>query len=274
MPSFPQVFFLEGITRSGKSQVAMCLYHLIGKENFSSVEPHEMHGFEIESMAGKLINLVTDIKTDSPISANIFKQIEDRVPKRIRRKNRKDLYATIPSVHVFAGNDMPKNFDSSSQAYARRATIIKFNNQVPEGTDRKNYAEYVFNIDAQGIFNFAIWGLQTLLNSKGFFHKPESAKEAMTKWTTDNDVIALFIEDLGEGCLKEIAIGKELKMNRTDLWVFFDEWRDEAGRKNSRMTRSGFYKAFEAKGFIKSKSRGDNIFKGIGKAGSHEEARF
>lgn len=274
MPVFPQVFFLEGITRSGKSQIAMCLYHLIGKKNFSSVEPHEMKGFHLEGMAGKLINLVTDIKTSEPISDNVFKQIEDRVPKRIQRKNRTDLFATIPGVHVFAGNNMPKNFDSSSQAYARRATIVKFFNQVPEGSDRKNYAEYVFRKDPQGIFNFAVWGLTTLAEAKGFFHRPESAKKAMNKWTLENDIIALFLEDFGEGCLSDLVINDQLKINRTELWELFEEWRDECGRKQSKMVRNNFFKALEQKGYKQAKIKGTNFIKGIGKETKNETAEF
>lgn len=273
MPAFPQFFFLEGVTRSGKSQVAMCLYHLIGKEKFSSVEPHEMHGFQMESMAGKLLNLVTDIKTSEPISDNIFKQFEDRVPKRVQRKNRKDLYASLPVVHVFAGNNMPKNFDSSTQAYARRVTIIKFFNQVPEEKDRKNYAEHVFKHDPQGLFNFGIWGLTTLAKAKGFFHKPRSAMTAMDQWTTENDMIALFIQDFGEGCLKDLKCHKHLKISRTDLWNLFDEWRDEVGRKNSKMVRHGFYKALEQKGYKTGPVKGTYYVKGIGKE-EHEQANF
>lgn len=276
LPAFPHLFFLHGVAGGGKSTLCIILSNLLEKRNICSVQPHQFQGFQMESMAGKLVNMVTDVSSKGTISDDVIKQVEDRTEHRIQRKNKADIYAPLPSIHIFGANDLPKNFDGSSRAHDRRWTFIKFNNSAT--THGQNYmrdfGNLVFKSNPQGILNFAVKGLIDLIKDRGIYCIPDTGKEALKAWQDENDIIAQFLADLGEGCLKEVALGKELKISRTDLWGFFEEWREEVGRKHSKMVRNKFYAEIEKRGYHQSKHRGERIFKGIGKGESTEEAEF
>jgi len=276
LPAFPHLFFLHGVAGGGKSTLCIILSNLLDTKNICSVQPHQFSGFQMESMAGKLVNMVTDVSSKATISDDVVKQIEDRVEFRIQRKNKEDIYAPLPAIHIFGANELPKNFDGASKAHGRRWTFLPFNNSQTANGQKyyRDFGHHVFKSNPQGILNFAIKGLIDLIDNGGIYCNPESGKTALGQWENENDIIELFFDDFGDGCLEKIEKGPDLKLLRTDLWSFFEEWRDEAGRKHSKMTRSGFYKVIEAKGIRPTKINGNRYYKGIGRKDENEPARF
>lgn len=265
MAAFPHFFFLHGVAGGGKSTICILLSLLLEKNNLCGVQPHEFEGFNLESMAGKLVNMVTDVSSKAVIGDDVVKQIEDRMPMRIRRKNKKDIYAPLPAIHVFGANALPKNFDGASRAHDRRWSLIPFNNSLTNNGQvfKRDYGNFIFKKCPQGVLNFAVKGLLDLITCKGHFCNPASGKAALNSWQTENDIIAQFLEDFGDGCLSELSLNQEGKISRTKLWDYFCEWRDESGRKHSKLTRNVFYKALEDKGFEQTKYEGNRQFIGI-----------
>ena len=195
IPYFPHLFYLYGVAGSGKSSIMLILNYMHNKgDNICSVQPKNFHGFNMESMIGKLVNIVTDVDTRKPIDDDIVKQIEDRIPVTIRRKNKTDIKAPLPSIHIFGGNDLLKSYEGYSAAMKRRWSIIKFN-KTYDGPKSRNFAAKVFNDDPQGVINFALYGLNRLVKSQGYFNEFDSSIEALNEWSTESDLIAQFLDE-------------------------------------------------------------------------------
>jgi len=261
MPAFPHIFFMQGKPKTGKSTVGIILTNLLSEQNISRVQPTEFDEYNMASMVGKLVNIVMDIKIRAAINDDIIKQIEDRQPVRIKVKYKDDILAPLPPVHVFGGNDLPKTLESSG-AHSRRISIIKFN-VVVKGEYRRDYANYIFNKNPQGVLNFAIKGLFDLAKKyKGIFSNPDSGKKMLNDWQNENDLFESFIKDIKDNeALVSFCENSSLKA--TELFEHFKQWVEDARGKNFKLNRAQFYRKLEAKGYESKVDNGVKVFKGF-----------
>lgn len=264
IPFFPHLFYLYGEANSGKSTIILILHMLLGKGNISHVEPKDFHGFNLEAMVGKLVNMVTDVDTKRPMSDNVVKQIEDRALFTIRRKNRSDIQAPLPSVQIFGGNDLIPSYEGYSKAMQRRWTIYKFD-KAYTGPKMRNFVSHVFNSDPQGIINFAIGGLHRLVESQGYFTKFDASEIELKNWGEESDTIAQFID---AGLHGETHIGivkhENAKIERKVIWDIFNKWQEDSGHKYTAITKAVFYKRLAAKGYEIKTFAGFRYFVGLG----------
>lgn len=271
IPYFPHLFYLYGEASSGKSTIMLILNMLLGEnENISSVQPKDFHGFNLESMAGKLVNMVTDVDTRRAISDDIVKQIEDRAPITIRRKNRTDIKAPLPSVHIFGGNDLLTSYEGYSNAMKRRWTILKFNRSY-SGPKMRNFVSVVFNSDPQGIINFAIRGLKQLVESQGYFTQFESSSRELEEWAEESDVVAQFIDEALRGeCDFNLVSNENAKIERKTLYDAFAQWSEDSGYRNTVMHKIQFFKRMKSKGYEVKTIKGVRYFAKLGELAAHK----
>jgi putative DNA primase/helicase len=265
IPYFPHLFYLYGEANSGKSTIMIILKQLLGDgENISSVEPKDFQGFNLESMAGKLVNMVLDVDTRRAIQDNVVKQIEDRSPITIRRKNRTDITAPLPSVHIFGGNDLLTSYEGYSNAMKRRWTILKFD-RAYTGPKMRNFAGQVFTSDPQGLINFAIMGLKKLVESQGYFTQFESSTKELEEWSEESDVVAQFLEEAIRGETgNQLVKHENAKIERKILYDMFNEWQESSGYRNQAMHKIQFYKRVKSKGFEVKTIAGVRYFAKLG----------
>lgn len=267
--TFPHLFMLYGPPGTGKSTAIILASRLVHKDNACSVDPTEFSGFNMETMAGKLVNYDTDIEMHNPISEKQIKKIIDRLPFRIRRKQIGDIYAPIPAVHIFGGNDIPKTLDGASRAHDRRWTFIEFRKVVAVGNYDIDYASYCFDQGPQGILNFALMGLRDLCESGGHFMEPASGTARKKEWQDSTDVVGLFLEDArrGEALLDgggQVFFEENRRIERTRLWKTFGVWHLEALGTVPKITRHKFNAVLRGRGFAEYQSSGVDYWTGIG----------
>jgi phage/plasmid primase-like uncharacterized protein/phage/plasmid-associated DNA primase len=268
VPSFPHLFFCWGEPGTGKSTVMKIAARLVAPENMCSVEPHEFAGFNMETMAGKLVNIDTDVDVHKPIADAIVKKIEDRVPMRIRRKGVKDIMAPLPSTHIFGGNAIPKTLEGASRAHDRRWTFLGFHRVMARGNYNKEYASWCFERGPQGILAFALYGLESLLKAGGHFTQPTSGSAKMEEWHLETDVVGQFLRDVEEGEVLDnqtvVVRDREAKIERKRLWEVFKAWHEDARGSAPRFDRMTLYKRLVQKGFEVKTVRGVRLFAGLG----------
>ena len=266
--AWPHLFFLVGKPGTGKSTVIMLASKLVSKENWCSVEPHDFQGFNMESMAGKLLNFETDVSLDKPISDSSLKKVLDGRPICIRRKNRTDIFARLPAVHIFGGNDIPPTLEGSYKAHDRRWTFVEFNNIQTRGSYDKEFHEKVWEAGPQGVFNWAMRGFETLMAREGHYLNPASGVERMKEWQEGSDPVGQFLDFLGskEAELEgKVFAKKEGVVKTSEMWGAFKFWFEDfyPGRKSSTPTRHFFHKTMRLKGCVKITRVGIEHYRGF-----------
>jgi len=262
-PTRPHFFFFVGKTGTGKSTVMDLARRLVHPDDVCSVEPHEFTGFFMEGMLGKLVNMDTDIDTTKVISDSKLKKVVDRVPYNVRRKNKTDIRAPLPPIHIFGCNSIPKSLEGSHKTYDRRMKIINFSDFNGSGTEVDlDFAQKVWDSNPQGIINFAIAGAIDLLELGGHYSHTEAGKKSMTDWELESDPIGQFISDIEDGEELDgggqLTLDKEGEMLRSRLWKMFSLWQDGNCNKVSVLPKHQFLKRFGERGF-KFKKREDGV---------------
>lgn len=268
-PMYPRLFLLVGKAGSGKSTLIILATALVSDGNVCSVQPADFHGFNLEPMAGKLINAVTDLNVVKPISDEVVKQIEDRVPVAINRKHKSIIRAPFPAVHIFGANDIPPTLERGSMAHTRRWTFIPCDHFKRDEKDHdKHRIDRIREAGMAGVINFAIEGLKDLLENHGKFFVPESGRKKMEKWQTHNDPISSFFEAIKQGEVGDLTLDAEARCYTKVLWEEFGRWHDDAYNVRPRIPKMKFYDRVGGILGDKSKYQGEWIFRGVASRGS------
>ena len=277
-PAFPRFFLLHGPGGSGKTTLIIPASRLVDNSNISNVEPHEFKGFLMESMLGKLVNIVTDIDTRHAIDDANIKKVEDRVLMRIDRKFKSPIRAPLPAVHLFGANKLPPNLDGASGAHTRRWTLIECSKFKATGQYNKNFANDIFDVSPSGVLSFALEGLDRLLQSGGHYTSPTSGVEEMKQWQTMNDPLQQWLDDIqnnefiSDGSDTPLFASEDARIERARAWKNYKCWVDE-NAPNSRIGgKFEFYSKLRKKGIAEKTIMGVRYFSGfkVGKGDSSE----
>lgn len=263
-PIFPRLFMLHGPPGSGKSSLIIGAKKLVFEQNVAQVQPGDMEGFHLESLIGRLVNVVTDIDLTRPIKDSVIKQIEDRIPIPINRKFKSIIIAPIPAVHIFGGNDVPSTLERGSGAHTRRWTFLKINTFKAENDNySRDFASRAFDRCPAGVLNFALEGLKDLIESNGLYYSPVASKEAVTKWQTQNDAVSSFIEDIKNGEVPGMLWAEDSWANRAEVWRKFKEWYLDAYSRSALIPKGKFFSAVEKVGGKIRKLHGEVQMRGF-----------
>lgn len=266
-PAFPMLFMMYGGPGTGKSTVLNIAKRLVHKDNLCSVAPSELSGFSMESMAGKLVNIDTDIPLNAPIDDAIVKKIIERQPMRIRRKGIKDLVTTVPALHGFGGNGIPKTLDGASGAHTRRWVFLGFFKFVAQGQYDKEFWDWCFEQSPMGILNFALEGLDDLCANRGHFVQPESGAKRKREWQEPSELPGLFLAAIEEGDVSDknnrVWLNPKSQIGRKQIWECFKNWTEENYPRCPLAPASVLYSVLRQRGFEEKKIHGVRYFGGI-----------
>lgn len=272
MPAFPVIAIFYGRPLSGKSTLIKFLVKLVSRENVCSVQLCDMHGFNMETMVGKLVNYDTDIDVNRPMNDSEVKKITDREPRRIRRKGLRDAVSYLPAVHLFAGNALPKSLDGASHAYGRRIILVHTDNAITEEPE-EDFEQKILEEEMPGVVARGLEGLRRRLR-QGKYTISAQSKERVRAMEDDSDVVGEFFVDALNGELDDkgkalvadnpVEIAKRNDyVSRPQLWTIFDNWQD-ASVKDSRakLKKSQFMSRLEIMGYAVRKQ--DGVYRVMG----------
>lgn len=264
MPAFPQIFFLLGESGSGKSTFALTFYHALGGSKYSStVQPCDMKGFELEGMINKTVNLHTDIDENRPIPDALLKETADRRPKQVNRKGKKVIQAFLPAVHVYCANTLPPTQVKNQNVYDRRTTIIKLDNVVTSNIVQQ-YEELIVKESKAALIEFALEGLEALVQAGGVYSKPDSSKQTTKAWQEKaSDTLTDFLDSVSHG-ETSLKIDADMQSSRATVFSAYETWCSAQGYKDPPIKASAFYRGLLDRGFGTKKVDGTRMLIGIG----------
>ncbi len=282
MPAFPIVALFVGPPGSGKSTMILTIKNMVSSELASNVQMHEMHGFNLESMAGKVFNYDTDMDTKRPINDSAVKKLIDISEVTIRRKNRTDIKARLPALHIFGANQLPTSYDGVSRAFGRRMVIIRTSSFQAPADYVLDYEGLIWTEEKQGVVARAIRGLLDLMNQGGHYTRPESSHEAMDEFQTESDPVQQFLDEIKEGSVRDKNNVLVLVQNPTTsdprkyieqphLWEIYSAWQADAEPDvRRRIGKKTFFKNLYSKKFYVAQHTKTRHVMGIGSVALNE----
>lgn len=273
--AFRKLVIFVGPPKAGKSTLILFAVNMVHEKYRCSVDPSQFQGFNLESMAGKLLNFDTDINLIKPITDSILKKVEDRAPMRIARKGIADIYAPIPGMQLFGANRMPRS-QEAGEAYARRMIVFRCDKYQPRGDlFVLDHAQHVWRQNSAGIVSRAVEGLKRLCDKGGHFTVPESSKVELAAWKNNQgDMVQDFILDIETGGASDhqttVFCVKGAEIERRLVWDAFKAWGESFAPRTVLMGKIKFYARLVELGYRCKKVNGVHHFEGLSIAPGEE----
>lgn len=201
MPNYKyqKAFLLYGEGSNGKSVLLNTLRKLLGKENTSSVELHELdERYKASDLHGKLANICSDISSDSLQQTDQFKKLTGDDELTVRKIYEGTFSFQNYASLIFSGNEIPRTSDKTD-AFYRRWVIIKFpykfTDDPNDGHKMRNeniIAEITTQEELSGILNFALRGLRRLKRN-GKFYNQRRTEEIRNLYERASNPTAFFV---------------------------------------------------------------------------------
>ena len=216
-------FVVVGEAGAGKSVLLLVLNDiLLGKENVSNVTWQALNeGFKSAELFGKLANIFADLPTKNIDDNGIFKALVGEDYLTVERKNKNPFSFQPYARLLFSCNTIPRNYGDKSEGFYRRLIIIRFTHAVPESKRDPDLLDK-FRAEADGIFLWALEGLQRLMNNNFKFSVTDTNIQELQRYREDSNSVLSFVK---ECC--EVDAGAEVV--RTELYNQYKNYCTNCG---------------------------------------------
>ena len=218
---YHKALFLVGPTASGKSTFLDTINAMLGEGTVSSLTPQQLTGerFAGAELYGKWANIRNDIPAATVKNTGAFKEIVGGDAIKAERK-RKDPFMFEPTAkQLFAANELPAT-ETDDEAFYRRILLCPFPETIP-AAERDKHLDQKLQAELPGVLNWAIEGLQRLMNNGGFTgdRSPGRTQDTWQKWS---DSVSRF---------KDAAIDEsgDEQIPKTKLYAAYIEYCRQEG---------------------------------------------
>jgi putative DNA primase/helicase len=177
---------------NGKSVFFEIVNALLGIDNVSNFSLQSLtndNGYYRAKLANKLVNYASEINGN--LEASIFKQLVSGEPVEARLPYGQPFILKQYAKLIFNCNELPKGVEHTN-AYFRRFLIIPFDVTIPAHEQDKQLHLKIIEKELSGVFNWALEGLNRLLDQKRF-SDCEAAKRAIEQYRVESDSVQMFL---------------------------------------------------------------------------------
>jgi len=166
----------------------------------------------------------------------MFKSLTGEDYVTAERKN-KDPFSFRPYARLlFSCNDIPKNYADRSEGFYRRLLIIRFDHSVPSDKRDPNLRERL-SVERDGIFMWALGGLQRLIENKYLFSETDKTRLALQHYKVESNSALMFLDECCEVIDGAVCIRETL----------FEKYRDYCDKNGLKpLSQANFNKDVEA----------------------------
>lgn len=258
-----KAFIFLGSGANGKSVILSILIKLVGADNVSTLPLSDFESsFRRRMLVGKKLNVVSEGEFKSnAFCTNQFKAIVSGDLTTAEVKGG-ELFNFLPFCRVIVSMNNFPNVKDQSYGFKRRVLVMVFDKVIKKEAQNKHLLEEL-EAELDGIFNFALEGLERLQNNDFNFTSCKKCEQFMNEYFACNNPLDSFIdENIVQGAEKQ-------KLLYRDLYDEYMSWCLDQGIKTGDYERKRFamdvktvltLKEFE---FEKTKSNGERGLKGI-----------
>ncbi|MFV0156453.1 phage/plasmid primase, P4 family [Empedobacter falsenii] len=189
-----KVMLLYGSGANGKSVFYEVITALIGKENITSYSLQSLTnetGYQRAKLENVLLNYAPEIS--SKMNPTIFKQLASGEEVEARLPYGEPFIMSNYAKFLFNCNELPKETEQT-KGYFRRFIIVPFNVTIPEEEQDKSLHTKIIDNELSGILNWALEGLERLIEQQGFTQVDE-VNEMLKQFKLESDSVAMFIDE-------------------------------------------------------------------------------
>ena len=234
---YSKMFLCYGQGSNGKSTILDLLKTFLGQGNYSALSLEKVTDrFATAELENKLANIGDDVDNTTIKDSGTLKKISSGNTVTVERKGERPYKITPYATHIYSANTIPRSFDKTDGFY-RRWLLIPFNAKF--SADDEDYdpmiVDKITTPEALSyLLNVGIRGAQRLIKV-GHFTEPQSVKDALEAYKTDNSTVFSWIED------KELTLDYFLDNPRDLTYSEFCDWCKVSGIKSSMITGKKTY---------------------------------
>jgi len=217
---YEKALLMIGEGANGKSTLIKVWEQLLGPENISSVTLSNLQNqFHRVTLHRKLLNMAAELNSMTVNQSDYFKRIVSGDTIDAAHKL-KPVFSFRPYARlVFAMNRMPQVKDTSHGFY-RRLILVPFNRKF-EGDDADKRLSYKLLAELDGIFLWALEGLDRLYRNDGFT-EPQSSRKRLAGYKRANNPVVAFVDDCCE-------LEADASTKKQDLYKQFKDYCSDNG---------------------------------------------
>lgn len=236
---YQKAFLFYGGGSNGKSTILNMIKTFLGQANYTAIPLEEVTGrFNKAELEHKLANIGDDIDKTTIKDTGTLKKLFSGNAVLVERKGERPYVIEPYATHIYSCNTIPRSFDKSEGFY-RRWIFIPFHAQfTADDADFDPLIEdKITTPEALSyLLNLGIRGAQRLIK-QGQFTEPQSVKDALERYKTDNSTVLSWIED------DNISESHILSNSRDFLYSEFADWCKISGIKSDMITgKKAFYR--------------------------------
>ncbi|NQU32619.1 MAG: DNA primase [Bacteroidetes bacterium] len=185
---------LVGEGANGKSAYYDIINGLLGRENvstFSMTKLTDSNGYYRSMIDNVLLNYASEISPK--MDTTIFKQLISGEAVEARLPHGKPMIIEDYARFIFNTNELPRDVEHN-HAFFRRFLIVPFKVTIPEHEQDKDLAKKITTAELPGVLNWALEGLDRLINQGGFTQS-SIVDEVVSRFKKESDTVYLFLED-------------------------------------------------------------------------------
>ena len=227
---FERALLLVGSGENGKSTFLNAIERFLGEDNTTSVSPFDFGDKPaLAQMEGKLANISVELDGASLKGKSLsnFKKLTGGDTLQGKRLYQDPFDFQYNGGMLFATNEVPTvPVDDDDTAFWRRWIIVHFDNQFPEGSDKRDPTlgkRLTEPENLSAILNWAIEGWGRLRENSEFDNVPATPDTTRQKWQSWGDSVEYFFSNIAERDTEATTI------STSEAWEYYRHWCYENG---------------------------------------------
>lgn len=218
-----KMLMIIGKGGEGKSRLGIVLRALLGSNmNTGSIAKIESSPFARADLEHQLLLLDDDMKLEALSQTNHLKAIiTAELPMDLERKGEQSYQGDLRVRFLGLGNGSLQSLYDRTQGFYRRQIILTTKDKPADRIDDPYLAEKMCS-ELEGIFLWALEGLQRLIANDYRFTISDAARENMEEAISDGNNIVDFLQSEGYICFKA-----DYEARSSDLYEVYKLWCKE-----------------------------------------------
>ena len=208
---------------------------------------------ELAEARGKRILIAAEMQEGARLDDSTVKQLCSTDDVFAEKKLMAPFSFRPSHMLVLYTNHLPR-IKSTDDGIWRRMIVIPFTAKITGESDRKNFADYLFENAAESVLAWIIEGAKKIIESGYHIAVPKCVQTAINEYRVQNDWLHQFIADRCE-------TGEDYMESSSLLYAEYRKYCDSA-REPVRHT-GDFYNALEKAGFMRVEMKRKQMLRGL-----------